>query len=108
MPLYHLPHAVQLVVGVDTVTVVEMREQRLAAGLNSDYPLPAQLLRVTAQTRQAKAHRGDHPVLQHFSQFVRRPADFRTLRHVPSLSRYMSCVSVRGLHANGFIPMAWE
>jgi hypothetical protein len=46
---------------------MEMREQRLAAGLNSDYALPTQLLRVTAQTRQAKANRGDHPVLQHFS-----------------------------------------
>ena len=80
-PLYDPPHAIELVVGVDGVARVEMREQRLASSFQREHGAASERLGKSFQWRQAELNALGCLVLEHRLDFIGGSAYFRALGH---------------------------
>ena len=81
VPLHHPPYAIELVVGVDGIARVEMREQCLTPGFQRQDRAAGKRFGKPFELRKTKLNALDRFVFQHRLNFVGGKADFRTLRH---------------------------
>ena len=81
VPLYHPPHAIELVVGVDGVARVKMGEQRLASSFQRENGAAGERLVKSLKRRQAELNALGSLVLEYCLDFIGGSAYFRALGH---------------------------
>ena len=80
-PLYDPPHAIELVVGVDGVARVKVREQRLAPRLKRENGVAGERLGKSLKRRQAELNALGSLVFEYCLDFIGGSAYFRALGH---------------------------
>ena len=80
-PLYDPPHAIELVVGVDGVARVKVREQRLASRFQRENRAAGERLRKPFEWRKTKLNSLGRFILEYRLDFIGGSAYFRAFGH---------------------------